>query len=127
MFIKKNIKLIIVVVVLMLICFDYYYSKNEKAKMTFATIGKVYNYKMDAGLDEYYTFKFYYHKNLYHFDEYISDGDVDHNLIGTCFEVIFNPKNPKKCKLNLNKPLDCKLYDKSRDENNPPAIRSVPR
>jgi hypothetical protein len=121
-FIKRNLFFSVIIFTLLLQCLIFFYSKNEDAKMTFTTIGKVYNYTMDAGLDEYYVFKFYYNKNLYHSDEYICDGDLDHNLIGTCFEVVFNSKNPKKCKLNLNKPLDCALYDKSREENNPPVF-----
>ena len=111
--IKRNVILVIVLFILTITCLDYFYRKNENSKMTIKVVGKVYDFHMDAGLHEYYMFKYFYNYRIYNEYELIED-EFDKNLIGKCFEVKLNPKNPKKSKLILTKESNCKLYDASR-------------
>ncbi|MEM0578679.1 hypothetical protein [Flavobacterium polysaccharolyticum] len=109
-FIKKNVLLVIIIIIIVILkCFDFYYRQNENSKMTVKVIGKVYDYHMDAGLDEYYMFKYFYSNKIY--NEYEPENNkIDKSLIGRCFEVSVNPDHPSKSKLNLRKELDCSLY-----------------
>ncbi|MHC0439218.1 hypothetical protein [Flavobacterium sp. 3-210] len=73
-------------------------------------IGKIYG--IDIG--EYYEYKYFYNGKIYHGLEPIEFNlFIGKNKIGKCFEVLINPENPAKSKLNLEKEMDCSLEDQS--------------
>lgn len=116
-FIKRNVFLVIIIITIIILkCLDFYYRQNENSKMTVKVIGKVYDYHMDAGLDEYYMFKYFYKNKIYNEYEY-ENKSIDKSLVGRCFEVSVNPDYPSKSKLNLEKELDCSLYTPSWQKN----------
>ena len=96
---------------IVLICWISYNKKIEDSKLVVSGIGKVYSYTYSESLEEYYDYKYFYMDKLYKSSEPVDE--VDLSLIGKCFEVLINPDDPGKSKLNLDKEIDCSLYTPS--------------
>lgn len=101
-------KFLPIAIIIVLIYWINYNKKMEDSKLIVSGIGKVYNYTYSASSDRYYDYKYFYKDKLYKSSEPVDE--INFSLIGKCFEVLINPDDPDKSKLNLEKELDCSIY-----------------
>ena len=105
---KKKEILIPFIIITSLIILLHFSKKHEDAKYKLSINGKIFNAKTNGNLDRYYDYKFFYKKKIY--KDIIFVDKLDERLIGSCFEVLINPDNPKESRLNLKKELNCSSF-----------------
>lgn len=81
---------------------------NKDVHCTTSVNGKILDYTTTTGLSVYYNYRYHYNGKVFN-DQMMID-ELDTGLVGRCYEVRLDPKDPDNSKLNLDKEIDCKIY-----------------